>query len=79
MTTAASSAHLRSRGYDCRPVMLDILVKNGVVKLAQPDVWSREDVDAAAEYFEQSEMLVPYTAMCATLGCRYLDGVARAN
>ncbi len=73
MATVTASHHLRSRGYDCRPAMLDVLVKNGVVKLAQPDAWTREDVDAAAEYFEQCEMFVPYAAMCQTLGCRYLD------
>jgi hypothetical protein len=73
MATVAVSHHLRSRGYDCRPAMLDVLVKNGVVNLAQPDAWTREDVDAAAEYFEQSEMFVPYAAMCQTLGCRYID------
>jgi len=38
MPTPAASTHLRSRGYDCRPAMLDALVQNGVVKLAQPDV-----------------------------------------
>lgn len=73
MATVAASTHLRSRGYDCRPAMLDVLVKNGVVNLAQPDTWTRDDVDAAAEYFEQSEMFIPYAAMCQTLGCRYID------
>lgn len=33
----------------------------------------REDVDAAAEHFEEHEMFVPYAAMCQTLGCRYID------
>jgi hypothetical protein len=73
LATPAASTHLRSRGYDCRPAMLDLLVQNGVVKLAQPDAWTREDVDAAAEHFEECEMFVPYAAMCQTLGCRYVD------
>ena len=73
LATAAASTHLRSRGYDCRPAMLDLLVQNGVVKLAQPDAWMREDVDAAAEHFEECEMFTPYAAMCQTLGCRYID------
>ncbi|MCA8998917.1 MAG: hypothetical protein KDA80_18100 [Planctomycetaceae bacterium] len=73
MTTAAASTHLRSRGYDCRPAMLELLVENGTIQLAQPDTWTREDVDAAAERFEEHEMFVPYAAMCQTLGCRYVD------
>jgi hypothetical protein len=36
-------------------------------------VRTREDVDAAAEYFEQSEMFVPYAAMRQTLDCRRRD------
>lgn len=63
MATVTASHHLRSRGYDCRPAMLDLLVKNGGVNLAQPDTWTREDVDAAAEHFEECEMFVPYAAM----------------
>ena len=59
MSTAAAASHLRSRGYDCKPVMLDLLVKNGVVTLAQPDVWTQADVDAAAAHFEECEIFVP--------------------
>ncbi|MFQ5731500.1 MAG: hypothetical protein ACE5KM_06060 [Planctomycetaceae bacterium] len=73
MRTEAASHHIRSRGYDCRPPMLDVLVKNGVVTLAEPDVWMQADVDAAAEHFEECEIFVPYAAMCQTLGCRYVD------
>ena len=73
MPTSAASHHLRSRGYDCRPAMLDVLTKNGVVKLAKPDVWTQADVDAAADHFEECEIFVPYAAMCQTLGCSYAD------
>ena len=73
MATVTAANHLRSRGYDVRPPMLDMLVKNGVVTLAQPDVWSPADVDVAADYFEEAQMLVPYAAMCNTLGCCYAD------
>jgi len=73
MTAVAASSHLRSRGYDCRPEMLDVLVKNGVVKLSSPDAWSQADVDVAAEHFEDCDMFTPYAAMCQTLGCRYID------
>lgn len=73
MATVTAANHLRSRGYDVRPPMLDVLVKNGVVTLAQPDVWSPADVDVAADYFEEAQMLVPYAAMCNTLGCCYAD------
>lgn len=73
LSTEAASRHLRLRGYDCKPAMLDLLIENGFVNLTQPDAWTREAVDAAAEYFEQSEMFVPYAAMCQTLGCRYID------
>jgi len=50
MNTTAASNHLRSRGYDCRPQMLDLLVENGVVTLSKPDVWAQTDVDAAAQH-----------------------------
>lgn len=75
MNTAGASTHLRSRGYDCRPQMLDMLVENGVVNLAKPDVWTQANVDAAAEHFEDCDILTPYAAMCETLGCRYADFV----
>lgn len=73
MTSVMASNHLRSRGYDCRPVMLEHLTENDVVTLSQPDTWSRQDVDTAADYFEQCEIYVPYAAMCQALGCRYVD------
>jgi len=71
--TLGASTHLRSRGYDCRPPMLDLLVENSVVKLSQPDVWTQADVDAAADHFEEAGLFVPYAAMCQTLGCSYAD------
>ncbi len=73
MPLVAAANHLRSRGYDCRPAMLELLVKDGVVKPAGPDAWSQADVDAAAEHFEECGILTPYAAMCQTLGCRYAD------
>lgn len=73
MNTLSASSHLRSRGYDCKPAMLELLVKNGVVTLAEPDVWTQADVDAAAEHFEECEIFVPYAAMCQALGCDYAD------
>ena len=72
MTLKAASKHLRSRGYDCRPEMLEVLVSGRVVKPAS-DAWSRADVEAAAEHFEACEIFTPYAAMCQTLGCRYAD------
>ncbi|MBX3452497.1 MAG: hypothetical protein KF777_23300 [Planctomycetaceae bacterium] len=73
LSTVAACQHLRQRGYDCHPPMLELLVEIGVVQLFQPDTWTREDVDAAAEYFEECEFFVPNAAMCAALGCRYVD------
>lgn len=73
MTLVAASSHLRSRGYDCRPEMLEVLIRNQVVKLAGPDAWSQADVDAAAQHFEDCDLFTPYAAMCQTLGCRYVD------
>jgi len=73
MTLTAASGHLRSRGYDCRPAMLELLIKNGVVTPAGPDAWTQADVDAAAEHFEDCEIFTPYAAMCVALGCRYAD------
>lgn len=71
MATATAAHHLRSRGYDCRPVMLDALIEQGVVKPSHPNTWTRADVDAAAEHFEECGIFVPYAAMCLALGCRY--------
>jgi hypothetical protein len=73
MNLATASNHLRSRGYDCRPAMLEVLVREGVVTPASADAWSQADVDAAADHFEDCDMLTPYSAMCQTLGCRYAD------
>jgi hypothetical protein len=73
MTINQAAEHLRSRGYDCKPQMLELLVENGVVRPSLPDGWTRADVDAAAEYFKDAEILTPYAAMCQTLGCRYAD------
>ncbi len=73
MTLAGASSHLRSRGYDCRPEMLEVLIRNGVVKPDSQDAWLQADVDAASEHFEDCDLLTPYAAMCQTLGCRYAD------
>lgn len=73
MHTTLASHHLRRRGYDCKPAMLELLVERGVVTLAEPDTWTQKDVDLAAEHFEDCEFFVPYAAMCPTLGCRYAD------
>ena len=73
MHTTLASQHLRRRGYDCKPAMLELLVERGVVTLSEPDSWTQKDVDATAEYFEDCEVFVPYAAMCQTLGCRYAD------
>ena len=64
MNTATAANHLRSRVYDCRPEMLDVLIKNGVVELGDADASAQADVDAAAEYFEEAEIFVPYWPYC---------------
>ena len=73
MPKVTASHHLRSRGYDCRPIMLDALVEQGVVRPADPDVWTQDDVEAAAEHLEDAEIFTPYAAMCVALGCSYAD------
>ncbi|MFO0493830.1 MAG: hypothetical protein ACK51T_15545 [bacterium] len=73
MATAAASHHLRSRGYDCRPAILDALIRQGVVTPSKPDTWSRADVEAAADHLEEAGIFVPYVVMCQALGCRYAD------
>lgn len=73
MTLVAASSHLRSRGYDCRPAMLEVLIRNEVVKPSTSDAWTQADVDAAAEHFEDCGIFTPYAAMCVALGCRYAD------
>lgn len=73
MAKVKVSHHLRSRGYDCRPIMLDALVEQGVVTPREPDAWTQADVDAAAEHFEDCCIFVPYAMMCYALGCSYAD------
>jgi len=73
MATVAVANHLRSRGYDVRAAMLDVLVESGTVVLAEPGVWTEADVETAANYFEAAGMLVPYAMTCEVLGCCYGD------
>ena len=73
MDLTQASNHLRSRGYDCRPPMLETLIHNGAVSPTHQNAWSQVHVDAAAEYFEECGVLTPYAAMCQTLGCSYAD------
>jgi hypothetical protein len=73
MATATASHHLRSRGYDCRPAILDALIRQGVVTPSQPDTWTETDVEAAALHLEDAGLYSAYSAMCMTLGCRYAD------
>lgn len=73
MDPAAVACHLRLRGYDCRPEMLELLVNDSVVKPTGADAWSQADVDAAANHFEQCQIFTPYAAACQALGCRYAD------
>jgi hypothetical protein len=71
MNTVQAADHLRSRGYDCRPEGLEVLVQYGTVRLSQPDTWQQADMETAAEYLEHAEIFTPYAAMCQTLGCRF--------
>jgi len=73
MKLVVAANHLRSRGYDCRPASLELLIRNGIVTPADCDAWSRADVDEAAQHFEDCELFTPYAAMCVALGCRYAD------
>lgn len=75
MPLVSVASHLRSRGYDCRPESLELLLESGVVSPADSDAWSQADADAAAAHFEDCGVLTPYAAMCETLGCRYADFV----
>lgn len=73
MTAAQAVNHLRSRGYDCKPQMLELLVENGVVRPAQPGAWQQGDVEIVADYFEDAEIYTPYAAACQAFGFRYAD------
>jgi hypothetical protein len=64
MATVAASHHLRSRGYDCRPAILDALIRQGVVTSSQPDAWTEADVEAAALHFEDAGL---YSALCGVV------------
>ena len=79
MTTLAASSHLRSRGYDVRPPMLDLLVENRVVRLSQPGAWSQADVEVAANHFEQCEIFTPYVMASLALGFHFADFLRALN
>ena len=71
MSLSQASNHLRSRGYDCRPPMLESLIRNKVVAPASPDAWTQADVDAAAEHFEDAQIYTPYVTACMAFGFTY--------
>jgi hypothetical protein len=73
MNLAAAAGQLQARGYDCRPQMLEVLVRDRVVTPAGPDAWSQTDVDVAAQHFEDCGLFTPCAAMCQAMGCRYAD------
>lgn len=73
MTLGTASNHLRSRGYDARPEMLEVLVEDDVITPDAKLGWSQENVDEAAAYFERCGLFTPYAAMCETMGCGYAD------
>ncbi len=55
MATVAASHHLRSRGYDCRPALLEALVEQGVVTPSRPDTWTQVEVDGEAVFEGMNE------------------------
>lgn len=63
MPLVVAANHLRSRGCDCRPASLELLIRNGIVTPADPDAWSQADVDSAAEHaaehFEDCQLFTP--------------------
>ena len=73
MAVTVASSHLRTRGYDSHPAILDGLILNRIVNPSDRDVWTQADVDAAADHLEECEIFTPYAAMCQVLGCRYAD------
>jgi len=73
MTMEAASDYLRSRGYDCVPLMLETLSKNKTMKPANLDSWSQANLEAAAEFFENANIFMQYALMCHVVGGRYVD------
>jgi hypothetical protein len=71
MSLAQAAWHVRTRGYECRPESLELLVKQQVVEPVDVDAWTRADVDAVCDYFEQHGFYVPYAEFCRVLGCSY--------
>ena len=74
MSLAQAAWHVRTRGYDCRPESLELLVKQQTVEPVDVDAWTRADVDAVCDYFEQHGFYVPYAEACRVLGCAYTIG-----
>jgi hypothetical protein len=71
MALAQAAWHVRTRGYDGRPESLELLVKQQTVEPVDVDAWTRADVDAVCDYFEQHGFYVPYAEACRVLGCSY--------
>lgn len=49
MATVAASHHLRFRGYDCRPAILDALVRQEAVTPSQPNAKTHADASPTAD------------------------------
>lgn len=71
MSLSQAAWHVRTRGYDCRPESLELLVEQQVVAPVDVNSWTRAEVDAVCDYFEQHELYVPYVEACRVLGCSY--------
>ena len=73
MSLSQAAWHVRTRGYDCRPQSLELLVKQQTIEPADVDAWTRTDVDAVCDYFEQHGLYVPYAEACRVFGFSYVS------
>ncbi len=74
-------AELKLRGLEVTPEDLDNLVATGIVKpetMSGSDgiaLWSKEDIDAAAEYLYENDQWSPWTHFCYVANIRFGQAV----
>jgi hypothetical protein len=74
-------AELKLRGLECDAATLESLVAEGVVnpeRMPESDgikMWSKDDIDAAAEYLYDHDKWSPWTAFCFVSNIRFGQAV----
>ncbi len=67
MSLPQAAWHVRTRGYDCRPQSLELLVEQQVIVPGDVDRWTRVEVDASATTLKSTASIYPSPTRVAFL------------